>query len=812
MSRLSGQVADLVYKLNSTTLQEQTAIPSVPNSSPQLAALNSLVTLLASSQNLDLMIGTSISILQPHASTSTNVDLRLAVHHLTDEMTDHLASATSHLLQLVDRDELTVLSEMYDIPVAGTLYYSRKPRQSENDEDSHLQPSIPSPRRLLSHEEESRANRPAYEGEEAPLFGASAPVMSTSQSLPGPTCPQNHSDHPGIISSTLYTSGQAGHPSEDRFTTIPSRKPRLSKRSSWDSEVWSKSYSRDGLRRPSNDRRITEADEEDQEDEGKTSWASGPKYGKLGDHAILTNLSGSPSLRPPTPYTPSRTSPLSRIMSKTPDHPVPIHIPVTTLPTGLFSSPIIMDKSSSHTTSSNSKRRSLQDMPYYHTTNEDPVTPSRRSTRPMAGADLGRTMSLPTSDLQELRTKSATGLRRSSLAYAYQSFSSTPPARLTRVPSVSPLTAPGLKAACLGIHLKRRRMACCLLGLRFSSIALVEYWEEVKATIDELNDAIVEEREKLNRARERAEIEVSVAARLSRTGGSRLPIPIWPTAVAASTDFAPRTSDQQFVLERVDALHSALTKAWADLATIRQSLHEPKTLTGQWSNLREDLGSLLREWERGKDAVCRLSAPVTDTDVVKEEIEPHLGELPEFLDGWTDDLGTTPASFPRVDGLTLEAELSDLNALDTYHEDLPRPGVDQVYEATVLPIRRDQSALSSLNRDQRIRLTKEARGKGMSVGDMLVSEMGGTDAKRDKETRIRGSAVVLELKGMIGMIRRKKGQAEELDTKSVEVSHTPGQEVRTAQRDLALGDDILTNELQSKFVFPAFDRTRSMGE
>ena len=803
---LLDQIVDLVYKLKFASSRELPATPSVLNSSSQSAALNSLVSLLASSQSFDTVIGSSLSILQPHASTSNHVDLRLAIHRLTGEMTDHLASATSRLLQLVDRDELTVLGEMYDIPVAGSLYHSRKPRGFERDKVPDFRPSVPSPRNLPSQSQELSSTNPTEEGEKAHSSNPAAQVMSSSLSLPGLTRPHNHQHHPGDISSSSCTD-QDGHSAEDRFTTIPPRKPRLSKRFSWDSEVWSKLYN-EGLRRPPYERRITEADEENG---GDTSWASEYKYGELGDRAISTNSSSSPSLRPPTPYTPSRTSPLSRSTPIKPDHRVSIHIPAATFPGGLISSPLIMDKSSPYATSSGSKRRSLQNMPYYHSSDEDPVTPSRTSIKTVTTAELTRTMSLPTSELQELRTRSAIGSRRSSLVYAHQSFSSTPPAGPARMASVSPLTVPGLKAACLGIHNKRRRMACCLLGLRFSIATSVEYWGEVKATIDELNDAIVEQREKLNRAKDSAENEESVAARLDRPAGSRPPIPLWPTAGAASTDFAPRTSDQQYVLERVDALQSALTKAWDDLATIRHSLLDSERNTELWSNLRENFGSMICEWERGKDAVCRLSTPFAGNDVPSEEEAETFGELPEFLDGWIDNSEPNPALFPRNDSLILEAEPNDSNAPDSYHELLPRPGAEQVYEATVLPTKRGQSALSVLSRDQRIQLTKEARTKGMSLGDMLVGEMDDTDAKKEEETRMRGSEVVGELKGMIGMIRRRKGQKEELETESDEKAPTSGQEVRVEVEDTAREDDVLADDLQSKFVFPVFNGTRHLG-
>lgn len=426
----------------------------------------------------------------------------------------------------------------------------------------------------------------------------------------------------------------------------------------------------------------------------------------------------------------------------------------------------------SSSNSDNPKRRSLQNMPYYRSSEEDPITPPRLPRSIDLGAGLSRTQSLPFSDLQALRSRSATGSRRSSVNSPQQALSPTPPARLSRVPSVNPLTVLGLKAACLGVHLKRRRMACCLLALRFQAGVSSDYWQEVKAALNELKEAMVVQRDTLEAARKEAERESSSAMTLDGPTSSGL-IPPWPITFGRPVDFAPRTSEQAIMLGHIEKLRSALTKAWADLSTVQASLLDgPDGLAIQWKVLREDLGVMIREWERGKDVVARL----TPDDDINHDV-PVMnggvdnGTVPEFLKAWDDEDGVAPSALngipgeiqPRLDPPMLEPAIpmSSSEVVEAYSEELPPPGIEQVFEAISVPLRSDKSALSGLSRDERIRLTKEARTKGISLGDLLE---GGKDDKGpsqvEKAVRMNGNEVVSELRGMIGMIRKRKGQVE----------------------------------------------------
>lgn len=750
---------DSVLQHASSRNPKPVSLRPLSQSRPHSAALHSLTSLFTHSQRLDAKIGSSLALLQSHESGSfPNQTLRIALHRLTDDMTDHLACATSRLLELVDRDELAVLGEMYDIPVSGTFLYARKTRGSESDDDEpDARANVPSPGRSIGPALDYPLSGaiPTDHADSTPV--ASSLAMSASQFLPNRFRPSHRTHHLSLISASLPTPRHALHLSaEDHFTAIPSRIPRLSKRSSWDGEFWS-AVRHEGVRRPPHERRITEADEEGP---AKESASSEQTLSDLEEHAARSYMPTSPGLRAPQTYTPTRTSPLSRRLEMTPDRPM---VPVLSTGDDLLPSPFSLETLRSSTLSPNPKRSSLQNMPYYHSSNDVTVSPSRASTSIVLGAELTRTRSLPISELQELRSRSATGSRRSSTISPQRIISPTPPApaRRSRVPSVSPLTIPGLKAACLGLHLKRRRMACCLLGLRFGANNPDGYWEEVTAILDELRDVVVEERDRLEGLKREAEREMATAAHLDNEFTSAADPP-WSTTLSGRADFAPRTGDQEIVLRLVEALQSTVTKACADLAAVRSSLIiGEEDMRGPWAVIREDLGIMVREWERGKDVVARLAVTTDPKPLAVEDGVEQEDGIPEFLKAWDDEEESANETLLDIKPLPMESEMDDSDIYDQYPEVLPPPGVDEVFEASSLPLRSERSALSALSRDERIRLTKEARAKGMTLGDMMDKENGTGGVDVEKQLKVNGGEVVSELQGMIGMIRRMKGHAEE---------------------------------------------------
>ncbi|KAK4684657.1 hypothetical protein P7C73_g5515, partial [Tremellales sp. Uapishka_1] len=784
--------------------------PTTPAAADQKASiLDSLSNLLLSSQQLDAVLDASLLLLQPHTNSLTiHQPLRTRVNRLTDSMTDHLATATSRLLSFVDKRELGVLGEMYDIPVTGSFFYSRKQGGWESDEEEEALPekptdSIPSPKRIRSKPIPFLQSRP----------------MDSSQSFPGRIRP--HSHHLSLIP----------HEDLDKFTSLPPRTPRLSKRSSM-TDLWTHGHTLDApisrvadSRRPKHERRITEVDE----NEGDRSGSS--EEGKEASSQWGLSI-------PPGFSTPRRKSPLSRPSMKFDQDRLLSETIMETIGNQVQSAPLhqpFLSTSSSssenhfpyHDTSSptppgilsaamenllpsprisalpNPKRRSLQSMPYYHSSDDDTGSP-RRSLESSASMDgdssaLSRTRSLPYSPIQSLRANVATGSgnRRkreaeAALADSYSkheflsassrspsqirspgpslslhspdlhssfprypsSLPSYPQNRLSRIPSVSPLTLPALKASCLGIHLKRRRMVCCLLGLYFRPQDYTgrfdKYWEEVGDILDDLRGKMREEKEDLEKVVKTVEGSDSRVHSIARTTAETGEKKWLEMGVLDMKDFAPKTSDEALLLEQVENLKQGLQKTLMELCGL--DLNERGEVEAGWKGVRENLGGLIRDWERGKDVVHRIGATDREEegqaqeetkDEEEDKTDPNAEELPEFLQAWREE----PI-------FAVEDQMEDKR--ETEEEQLPPPGIDQVFEATSLPPPR-KSALSGLSREERIRLTKEAREKGVPLGEIM-----GTNGVKDLEQRSRmaGGEVVDELKGVIGLIRVKKGRPE----------------------------------------------------
>jgi hypothetical protein len=169
--------------------------------------------------------------------------------------------------------------------------------------------------------------------------------------------------------------------------------------------------------------------------------------------------------------------------------------------------------------------------------------------------------------------------------------------------------------------------------------------------------------------------------------------------------------------------------------------------------------------------------------------------VPDFLRAWEEDgadgetAGSTSLDTANTSGFSEPAELDpderENRALleqmsDGRTDFLPPPGIDEVYEAdSTFGQEGYRVVLKGLSRDERIRLTKEARAKGMSV-ERLLEEEGrgeggagvggrvGNEQEREREVRMRGGEVVHELKGMIGLIRRRKGHGTDVDERGTE--------------------------------------------
>ncbi|ORX40747.1 hypothetical protein BD324DRAFT_611935 [Kockovaella imperatae] len=499
-------------------------------------AYNSLRTFLTLSHDLDTVIESALGKLKPIEPTS-HEQLRIALNQTTIRMIDHLAAATSQLQSFVDGDQLKVLAEMYSVPIPKSRSFS----------------------------------------DETPLKSIS---MSLSYSSPG------------RLGKHMRKLSLAAAPM-DRFTNIPPRTPRESKRISLDPSVLERIQSADSL--------------------------------------------------------------------------TPQALPVTPL-------------------SGNPKRRSLQNIPYY--TDESPTKKSRG----------------PVSELQELRSRS--------------SGVSVPRPRHTRQMSNSPLALSALKGSCLNTHLKRRRLACCLLGLRFAE-RHSSYWTEICEVVDQLCTAITSEVTKLRDV-------------------------LKSTKREPQTGFAPRQRPEDTLLGQVESMRSHLVVLWDQVEDVAAQVVSENDLEDRWTAIRQTLRAINRDWERGKESATGLSSTAKEPERRPEsqEQEDRIEPLPAFMRRWSD------ATSYSVD----QGETSQ-----PVEEVLPPPGVDEVFEADI--------------------------GRGRVERTMRYSEA----------VPMRNGEVVEELKGMIGLIRQRKGMPE---SRTSELAPPP--QVPTVL--------FPSEEMRRAFVFPTRDR------
>ncbi|ODO05405.1 hypothetical protein L198_02098 [Cryptococcus wingfieldii CBS 7118] len=799
-------------------------LTSSPSSTPKAQALASLTTFLTRSHTLNSTLAASLGILQSEPNSRTShQELRVTLHRLTDNMTDHIATATSSLLEMADKSELAVLGEMYDIPVVGSFFYSRRRGQEiSSSEDEFREQSVPSPRRYSSL-------RPLS----TPSPRRTAIPQFSSQSFP-----RRHTNNLSIMSLPADPN--------DRFTQIPERTPRLPKRASYDRLSSRRSWGSQSAAMMY-ERRISEDGTGGEEGDG--SFGSG-ESSEEGDRTMLRAFKGgrspdsstSPEMegfRSPTmPVTPlsklrPAASPFRHIPS--PLSRKPAHLgeggmkPLRTAPlatqtgsSSLLPSPFEADifptsasasasprptepftRAFQDETDPGKKRRSLQNMPYISSDDDRP------------GADLTRTRSMPISDLQALREARAVvgdSSRRSSLNPSNAGSASTglglglpstyPPDRrssLISVPSpltrasiqrhnsVSPLTTPALTASALGIHLKRRRMACCLLGLRFVETE-GRYWEEVRDELDELVRRMNEERENVQEVLRKVMKELAVRETLDdlvlgqAQGAAQMgqsPVgssfPIASTFLDSQRDFAPRTSNEQKLGESVEKMMESMVRAWGELASIKKDISEQDG-EGQkmerWLKVRERLGDAVREWERGKEVISDMSQKSKDGEEDDLREADHPADLPEFTRSWDTSqtsrsvsLETDRQSFnDKVRLAEYPSNSPSPDGLEPLLEDLPPAGIDTVFEDISAPaLSKSKALLNTMSREERIALVKQARERGVKVEDLLGVGHGQGE-KVGEDVRMRGGEIVNELEGVIDAIRRMKQPATDRST------------------------------------------------
>lgn len=818
---------------------------------------NTLNALLVESRSLDQAIGSAMALLAPKPDDIENAHgLRIALHRLFSDMTDSLAATTSTLIPMADRSELTVLGDMYDIPVLG----NRRRRASSSSSEESTTAPVPHRHRSLS---------------------TSAAVTS---------------DDPGTSASV------AADPS-DRFTPLPVRHLRHKRSTSRNIDPsptasplrpYSQHYSQLHSRDTSAEGSRGHDDESGGSTEGPDQLGSRP--GPAGRAALLS-------------YTPKRASPLThgtldRGDAQSGPAPAPSAYPGTrtTSPTSFHMRP-----------SQSPFRRSLQDIPYIHSTPSSSAEQAAELAKARASSNMSsakrRSLQTPYNlDLQreQALVEASAGLTRAtSLTYGRSAHSdalaalegkrpaepikglrpltmtaslSTPGRRLSsaaegrphispprqpihqqqprqqevaesrsrnrnsiildsgsaamahsdavssrrssttleaasspdsaagtskrsslltdqgpagkrvqalmeqsslglghspraaslgvpafqRVPSVSPLTLGGLKASSHGVHLKRRRVACCLLGLRFSEprTPSSSYWDAVCSEMEKLAAAMALGRESLDTAREEVEREVAATRALAESA-RRYSMPassvhsVSPeragprserTSLDGPVDFAPRSDP---MLSSVDELQRTLARVWAKCDELRSRgvALEPEVVAQIWADVRADVGGMLRSVERGREAV-RPPSEAGGTDPTDSEIMPISASSdmePGFLRAWADADAEESAQREAEEIERLVAG-EDHDQHEAHDEFLPPPGIDEVFEAAIPPA--PPRARSGLSREERIKAAKEARNAAM---DRLTA---------NSTPEVRGQ-VMQELEGVFGVIRQRKGYSRE---------------------------------------------------
>lgn len=344
--------------------------------------------------------------------------------------------------------------------------------------------------------------------------------------------------------------------------------------------------------------------------------------------------------------------------------------------------------------------------------------------------------------------------------------------QLQRSVSFGHLTNASLKASFLGVHLKRKRVACALLALEFGAgdmvkggpmhirhIALAKYWADVHIILDDLRQSLSSITNDI-----RASTPVGRETRYQ---------PFLPGRPHDS--FAPRQSDQFVMLEQIHILSRLLAGAQNELIELKSSVeqgHEEEIIQ-QWDRLRLDLAAMIRTWEKGRTTAAKSTVPLNiDADLRRSD------EVPDFVRHWgVDDAPTldkqeADTSNNASISSDVPAESSTL-AQTTAHDDatnhlldstsasfLPPPGIEDVFEA-VLELPPARSSLTGpdgkkLSREERIRLVKLARE---TPTDKVESNPNTGPLAATAPTMAKNGQVMDELKSVIGEMQRRRATA-----------------------------------------------------
>ncbi|KAI9634577.1 uncharacterized protein MKK02DRAFT_7814, partial [Dioszegia hungarica] len=317
--------------------------------------------------------------------------------------------------------------------------------------------------------------------------------------------------------------------------------------------------------------------------------------------------------------------------------------------------------------------------------------------------------------------------------------------------------------------LKRRRVACSLLALRWTEEA-DGYWQDVREALEQLREGIERETLKLGAILAgQADPGLEAEERYQRltppwSGG----LPFAPSVQKPNGDFAPTTSDKEKMEGHVVIIQKALERAWEETAMLRRHLAGDQSISAEeldlgpsarnWAGLREELGIMVREVERGRETLASLSGGARQPLQESAEDVDTSGDAPTFLRTW-DDTDALPPRSVSV-GTTANTDLASPERQhdgDDTPEVLAPAGLDEIYEADLgVPERPDDLGLGKMGRAERVGMMKLARAEGLTLGEYMRRNMGSGEDVVVQKRGEGGQKVVDELKGVLGLVRMKK--------------------------------------------------------
>jgi hypothetical protein len=407
-------------------------------------------------------------------------------------------------------------------------------------------------------------------------------------------------------------------------------------------------------------------------------------------------------------------------------------------------------------------------------------------------------------------------------------MTSTSPSKFISLqPARHPLSLSALNYAVQGAIAAKRYTCSHLLALRFSDEEDEGYWEDVRSVmgllISTLADAssrlseVLDETEQQNIQNQISTPSMLPSSEDETTFGDQNQNPKHkPLNTDGPVSFAPMPSHLSRFAAHAAAITSALDDARDNLEQCISALKEDSSSSSgfpsssqksrrsrnipqtpevaeaevpaalqAYERLRRELGLALRECERGRDRLLEIVNPPMPSD------EEEFDDLPSLGPDLSDDSDKTDPVSPSLDDENDVAALvspgkastgmvggeggdagGSLNDDATFHllltattKHLPKPGIEEVFEADMGTKAVFSRERSKLTREERIKAAKARRESGLGLS-ITFGEGGGDSVQPEKMAGIEkwgpSKEVVQELKDVIWRVnekRRKMGDA-----------------------------------------------------